>query len=391
MSGKSPASLALVQSALDLFRKLPVAARWAVAGVAVLAVAVVAVLFLLTRPDAPAVSAQGSNPAKGEVLFCHWNVENLFDDQEDKRNNIDAEFDKPFAADEKLRDLKYDRIASALLRMNDGVGPDIIALCEVESVRAGEILKGVLNRKLKETKADDKLQYANIIMKNLNAGRHIAPCIITRLPTVPQLTKLHGANLRILEGHVLVNGHDLCILASHWTSQLQQKGGGNGETGRDKYAVELYKTFREMNKKNQDVDVIVCGDFNDDPDAEPVVKVLGAIADKAKVKPTADEPFFLNLMAGKDPTKFGTLYYKGKPHIYDHICVSPGMLDGKGWSADVDSVTTFTEGLTRPGATRREPWRFESPAHKVKDADRGYSDHFPVLVRLKVGPKANEP
>lgn len=388
MPRQSPASAALLQTVVDVFRKLPSTARWAIGGLVV--VGAVA-LFVLTRPGNPEVSAQGSNPDQGEVLFCHWNVENLFDDKDDKRGTIDEEFDNPFAEDQKLRDLKYDRIASALLRMNKGVGPDIIALCEVESVRAADILRGVLNKKLKEAKADDKLQYANVVMKNVAAGRHIAPCIITRLPVVPQLTKQPDPRLRILEAHVNVNGHDLCILASHWTSQLKQKDGSDGDSGREKYAIKLYEVFREMNKKNTDVDVVACGDFNDTPDAEPIAKGLGAIADKSKVKPTAEEPFFLNLLGGKDPNKFGTLFYGGKPLIYDHICVSPGMLDSKGWTVETESVSVPTEGLMRSGATKRQPWRFDSPKQDVKDAERGYSDHFPVLVRLKVAPKANEP
>jgi len=388
MPRQSPASAALLTAVVGLFCKMPAGARWAVAGAVVVGVGA---LVLITRAGGPAVSVQGSNPDKGEVLFCHWNVENLFDDKDDKRGTIDEEFDNPFAQNEKLRDLKYDRIASALLKMNNGVGPDIIVLCEVESVRAGDLLRGVLNKKLKDAKADDKLQYGNLMMKNLAAGRHIAPCVITRLPVIPQLTKLHGAQLRILESHVLVNGHDLCILASHWTSQLKQKDGGDGDSGREKYAIKLYEAFREMNKKNNDVDVIVCGDFNDSPDADPIVKLLGALADKSKVKPSADDPPFLNLMGDKDPAKFGTLFYNGKPLIYDHICASPGMLDGKGWSVDPDSVSVPTDGLMRVGATKRQPWRFESPKREMKDSERGFSDHFPVLVRLKVGPKANDP
>ena len=387
MPRKSQTTLA-VQALLGAFRQLPAQARLLVVVAAVIGGGV---LFLLTRPGPPAISAQGSNPANGDVLFCHWNVENLFDDKEDKRNSIDTEYDKAAAQNQKLRDLKYDNIATALLKMNAGVGPDIIALCEVESVRAGDILRGVLNNKLKDAKADDKLQYTNLIMKNLNAGRHIAPCIITRLPVIPQLTKMHGGNLRILEGHVSVNGHDLCILASHWTSQLKQRDGGNGGSGRDKYAVELYKRFRELNKKDTATDVLICGDFNDTPDSDPVAKGLGAIADKSKVVPTPNEPFFLNLLGGKDPAKFGTIFYSGKPLIYDQICVSPGMLDGKGWAADPASVAVPTAGLMRPSATRRDPWRFDKFDRDIRDAERGYSDHFPVLVRLKVGPKANEP
>ena len=117
-------------------------------------------------------------------------------------------------------------------------------------------------------------------------------------------------------------------------------------------------------------------------------KVLGAIGDKTKVKPTDSEPYFLNLMNGKDPTKFGTIWYNGKPLIYDHICVSPGLLDAKGWSVDPDSIATVTAGLTRVGATRREPFRFGNPGKETKVGERGFADHFPVMVKLKVEAKA---
>lgn len=359
-----------------------------VVGLAVVGV-IAAIGFFALKLRNPAPQA-GTIPTvaadENSILFCWWNVENLFDDKEDKRNSIDKEYDEPFAENEKLRNLKFDRIASALMKMNDGKGPDVIAICEVESVRAADLLRGVLNKKLDESKADKKLQYKDVVMRNLDAGRHIAPAIISRVNVAPALTKMHGNRLRILEGHLYVNGHDLCIIASHWTSQLKQRDGSDGDAGRDKYANGIYEVFRAAAKKNVDTDFLVCGDFNDTPEAQPIVKNLGAIGDKNKVKPTDNEPYFLDLLTGKDPAKFGTIFYNGKPLIYDHICVSPGLLDNKGWSVDPDSVRTETAGLMRKGATRREPWRFGNPGHDMKDDDRGFSDHFPVTVRLKVAP-----
>ncbi len=386
MAPRSPRLTTLLPVLVPILRALPVRVKWLLAGVTLLVVLAVTFGSLIPSCGSGNHSKNSdSTAADGEntFLFCTWNVENLFDDKKDKRNSIDTEFDTAFAENEELRNLKYDRVATALLKMNDGEGPDIIACMEVESIRAAELLQETLNRKLTDAKADDKLQYKNLAMKNLNAGRHIAPCVITRLGLTPQLTKLQGQQLRILECHVTVNGHDLCIMASHWTSQLRQ-----GDSGREKYAVAIYEAFRKANERNIDTDFLVCGDFNDTPDAEPVVKVLGATGDLSKVKPTDKEPLLLDLLAGKDPAKFGTLYYGGKPLIYDHICVSPGMLDAKGWSADPDSVATITAGLTRTGATRREPFRFGSPAKEMRPAERGTSDHFPVVVKLKVAPKA---
>jgi len=371
-----------VTTAMRFFTGLPAPAKWAL-GIVVAVGAIVYFTGMLRSPTPAPVVGDGES----SFTFCTWNLENLFDDKKDKRNAIDTEYDTAFAEDEELRNLKYDRIASALFKLNDGKGPDIIACLEVESVRAAELLQGTLNKKLADAKADEKLQYKSVAMKNLDGGRHIAPCVISRLAITPQLTKMHGRQLRILECHVTVNGHDLCIMASHWTSQLKQRDGSDGDSGRGKYAKAIYDAFRDANAKDTATDFLVCGDFNDTPDAEPIAKELNAVGDRTLVKPTEKDPHLLNLMAGKEADKFGTLYYAGKPKIYDHICVSPGLLDEKGWSVDADSVATITAGLTRTGATRREPFRFGNPAKELKAGERGFSDHFPVVVKLKVAAK----
>ena len=88
----------------------------------------------------------------------------------------------------------------------------------------------------------------------------------------------------------------------------------------------------------------------------------------------------LDLMANKDPNHFGTHHYHKSWFIFDHIVVSPGLLDNQGWSCDPDSIHTVNT-LTDPYDPHHAPWRFGSPGDK---AERGYSDHFPVTVRLKV-------
>lgn len=376
----SAGSQQAVSAALNLFHRLPGPLKGVVVVLAVLGV----VVFFLTqyRPGPQATVADGEN----EFLFCFWNVENLFDDQDDKRNRIDDPYDDPFAQNAALRELKYDRIASTLLGMNGGNGPDVIACVEVESVRAGELLRTELNRRLKAAGKGEKLQYTQMLMEDLNGGRHIAPCVITRVNADPQNITLSKPR-RILETHLSLNGHDLCVMVAHWTSQLQQKDGSDGDSGRDKYATTIRERFAELSGRNPDTDFLVCGDFNDVPESEPVYGALGAVGDPNRLKPSATAPLLLNLMHGKDPAEYGTLWYNGKPLIYDHICVSAGMLDERGWSVEPQSVQTYTQGLVRAGATRREPWRFEHPNKEMRDADRGYADHFPVIVKLKVEAK----
>jgi endonuclease/exonuclease/phosphatase family metal-dependent hydrolase len=310
-------------------------------------------------------------------LFCFWNVENFFDDKPNEhRNEVDKKFDAWFAENPPVLNHKLDNLSKTLITLNDGKGPDIIALAEVESPRAAELLMDALNARVK----DNELHYRHILMKEpKNFGRSIATAIITRLPVVADKTQLHGNRQRILEGHVRVNGHDLVILATHWTSRVSDEEG----QGRDKYAKQIYGVYRAMYINNPNVDFLVCGDFNDAPDDESVVKYLHSVGDKEKVK-KSDEPLLYNLFWDKNEHRQGTHFYNGKWEIFDQILVSPGMLDDRGWWCDPDTAKIVNDLTADP---RGRPKRFGNPQDKIDLKARGFSDHLPVTVRLRVAGK----
>jgi endonuclease/exonuclease/phosphatase family metal-dependent hydrolase len=340
-----------------------------IAGIAILAFVVI---DCLPPPRPP---TQYTDPAAaGDYLFCSWNLENFFDDHHDHRTNrADREYDAWFAEDPEALRLKLDHLSEALVKLNGGKGPDILAVVEVESRRAAELLQQALNQRL----ANPALKYTHVLMKELTAGRHIAPAIITRLPVEADRTRLHGNRLRILEGHIQVNDHDLVVIASHWTARVTDEEGSR----RSKYGDQIYGIFRSMVRSNPQVDLLICGDFNDPPDAPSVTESLHAVGDIEEVLHPRGQPLLLDLFAGKDPAGgFGTHYYNGKWFIFDQIVVSPGMLDDQGWSVDPESAQTVNT-LYRPGDRRRRPWRFGNERDR---APRGYSDHFPVTVRLQV-------
>lgn len=327
-------------------------------------------LFVLWTHHSPSSVASADNAQAGDYLFCHWNVENLFDDQDNGRTaNGDKEYDGLFANNPELLKQKLKKLADAIMKMNDRKGPDILALVEVESVRAAELLQKTLNDRI----TDPSLRYHNLLMKEISAGRHIAPAILTRLPVVRDRTRVHGSRQRILEGRIVVNRHELILFASHWTSRLK-----DGEKGRHDYADKIYGAANAIFRSNRSADFLVAGDFNDDPGDDSVVNNLHAIGDKRIVQ-TSDSLKLFNLMADKNAVNYGTHYYK-KWHIFDQIAVSPGMLDGKGWSCDPNSVRVMNE-LHKANDKQKRPWRFGGAKEK---GERGYSDHFPVTVRLHV-------
>ncbi len=317
----------------------------------------------------------------GDYLFCFWNMENFFDDQLDNRKSAaDKEYDVWFAEDKAALKEKVDHLSGALMKMNDGKGPDIIAGVELESERSAELLKDALNAKIK----DPQQQYKHILFKEIKGGRHIAPAIITRLDVEKDRTQLLGKNQqRILEGHLKANGHDLVIVVSHWTSRVTDEEGEK----RDKYGDAIYGRFHAMVKSNPKVDFLVCGDFNDPPDDDSVTKHLHAIGDKAKVMGGGEEPHLYHLFADAKYTDgtTGSHNYKNKWMTFDQIAVSPGLLDNEGWTCETDTARIVND-LTqiKEGTHKGQPHRFGNPRDK---GPRGWSDHFPVSVRLKVAGK----
>lgn len=329
-----------------------------------------ALLLIVSQGCQPSLPTNSLKSSQTEFVFCHWNVENFFDDKNDGRTGPgDKEFDVLYADNADLLKQKLAKLTEAILKMNDGKGPDILALVEVENVRAAELLQKALNDKL----GDKAPHYESVLMKEVSAGRHIAPAILTRLPVVKDRTRTLDRNHRILVGHIKVNDHELIVIASHWTSRKQ-----DGTRQRADYADKIYGAANAMYQSNPDVDVLVSGDFNDDPDDDSVVKHLHSSGNLDEVRGSSPLKL-LNVFADKNAKEFGTHYYK-QWHIFDQIALSPGLLDNKGWSCDPKSVEVVND-LHKANDKQKRPWRFGGANDK---GPRGYSDHFPVTVKLRL-------
>jgi endonuclease/exonuclease/phosphatase family metal-dependent hydrolase len=323
----------------------------------------------------------------GEYLFCFWNTENFFDNRVNGWNREpDKMFDRWFAEDKGVFEQKVKNLTEVLASLNSGKGPDILALAEVEAdSRAAERLMDSLNKAIKR----GTTPYKHILMKDPRGGREIVTAILTRLPVVESRTQLVGRRQRILEGHITVNGQDLTVLATHWTSRVSDERG----VGREKYADQIYGRFRARYRNDPDVSLLVCGDFNDNPDDVSVTNHLHATGDLNKVRDGGNPPRLYNLFAplwenSSRGREVGTLFYRGKANLFDQIVVSPGMVNGKGgWQCLVDTAQIVKHRFVVPrGRGKGRPLRFGDEEQKVPLAQRGVSDHLPVTVRLKVAP-----
>ena len=346
--------------------------------VVALALAAGAVAYLAaTEWSRPRVTPGSGVPRSVDgFLFVEWNAENFFDDRDDPTNR-DA-LEDWFAAEPEMFARKVDALAKALLLHNDGRGPDILALVEVESLRCVEALRDNLNAKLPA-----EYQYTGAIHRPDRTGRRFGPAILTRLDVRDKLTR--GAkefgNRRILEVHLEHEGVPLVVLASHWTSRL--RGEEATADKRAAYAKALYNRYLELRREYEGIDVILAGDFNDEPGDPSLRDSLHAVsAPDMVLRGLRDkEPRLLDLVASPSLYGRGTYSMNGRWEFLDHILAPPELLDSAGWSIRPETLAIgdFDElRKTRSGA----PWKFGGEAQK---GARGYSDHFALSVRLVLG------
>ena len=116
---------------------------------------------------------QAPSTAPSGYLLCFWNVENFFDDRLDGWKQPDKAYDEWFANGKEALAKKIENLCKVLLGMNNGRGPDIIGLAELESYWSAELLQKALNQRLRN-EAD---HYQTVLYKDPAGGRSIA-CVV---------------------------------------------------------------------------------------------------------------------------------------------------------------------------------------------------------------------
>jgi endonuclease/exonuclease/phosphatase family metal-dependent hydrolase len=327
-----------------------------------------------TRPEV--VRPPWTAPApSGDILFCTWNVENLCDDQDDPSFHDDIE--DWYGRDPAALRAKLGLLAGTLVRLNGGRGPDILGLVEIENRRAAELLRRVLNDRL-----DDAWDYpeSGLIHRDNRIGRPVEPAILTRLPA-REHPDPRWRKLRILGAEIEWAGSRLYVFESHWTSRL---GGERTGARRVEYGQALYRAFLDLVRADTRAEVLIAGDFNDEPDDPSVRTALRASGDWRNPRLGGRQPVLYNLSAGRNATREGTYSHSGSWSIFDQVVVSPGLLDGAGWRVLPETLRVVNDASLRANM-RSGPLRF---GNEHNPRVRGPSDHFPVTVRLRISPLA---
>jgi len=281
-----------------------------------------------------------------------------------------------------VRDRKIDRLASIIRQMFGGAGPDLLGVCEVENEAILDRLAAAIDVPGRDYRV---VTHPSPDARGIDVGFLIDDEVLEATGTDHQVVVKRTATRDVFWADVTHRdtGSVFVAMANHWPARSAGQYVSEpfrmltGET----VSYTLARLFDAFDAGNR-TPILIMGDFNDEPFNRSMQEYLLGNRDAGQVR-RARSPRVLNLMwhvmHGEDP---GTYRYGSTWNMLDQFLVTRGMLrSDSAVRVQPDSVEIFRppEMVGSGGA----PIRHGRPA-RSHDPD-GFSDHFPILVRLDVG------
>jgi endonuclease/exonuclease/phosphatase family metal-dependent hydrolase len=316
-----------------------------------------------------------------DYYVAFWNVENLFDTvnsprRSDKLRRVLSRELSGWTT--SVLNRKISQLASIIGQMNQGRGPDILGVCEVENEFVLRLLLDNLNiaGRNYELAYHDMSDNRGIDVafiydrRAFTAEEQFSHFIVKRTAT----RDLFQVNFRTGSNNLLI------VIGNHWPSRR------GGEYESEPYRIIAGETLAYFHQRirevqgNNNVAVLAMGDFNDEPLNRSLVEY--ALGEKTRPKVTrARSPRFLNLMWPLLGEGSGTHYYENQPNMLDQFLVSKGLLTGNSHllvRPDTVEIVRFPEMVS--GGSYPVPIRYGRGKSLNKN---GFSDHFPIAVQLR--------
>jgi len=292
----------------------------------------------------------------GDLNLMFWNVENLFDINDDLGKK-DGDFLPGGVKRYTYRSycLKVQHLADVINK----VDPHVLAMVEVENRTALEALRN-------ELKQRDKWQ---ILIDEGPDIRGIDPALMYRNDKVtycghvyyPVFIQQRGYHSRpIMRVDLVINGScdTMAIFINHWPSR--RGGKAVSDVYRNYAASVLLNAVDQTLKDHSDYRIVLTGDFNDDHE-DSCLKIL------------CEHPQ-INYIEKNYPRKiFGTYYYNGDWICFDHFLFT----NFESAQHEILKAQIIAPHWIRDKNTNG-PLRF----YKGVETLGGYSDHYPILLKL---------
>lgn len=339
--------------------------------------ALFALLSLMTLSSCNAASPSRNVASASSFRVMCYNVENLFDIQDDPLTN-DEDFTPSgsYHWTRKRLSEKQQHLYQVIAHVGEWSAPAVVGLVEVEN-------RKVLADWLQNTPLS-KEDY-QIVHYDSPDQRGIDVALLYRKDQMQVLTsaaipvRFENAPRRttrdILYVKGLVEKDTLHFFVNHWPSR--SGGEKESEPNRIQAARTLRHAVDSLFRIHPLAQIIIMGDFNDTPDCVSLSEYLQA---QRTVKGNKKNTLF-NLTSCLAEKEKGSYKYQGEWSFLDQMIVSGGLLQAQGVYVTTESMHLFMpdyvmeEDKTYLG---KKPFRmYLGPIYHG-----GYSDHLPVYLDL---------
>jgi predicted extracellular nuclease len=281
---------------------------------------------------------QESYDPGSRFTIAFYNTEDLFDTRNDPQTHDDSY--TPYGEKHwttKRYHKKIDRIGRVLTSLNSYEYPEIIGLAEVENRR-------VLKDLVRSARFSDV--YYGIVHENSPDTRGIDVAMLYRpdefqylrhqsIPIIfPFDRKSKVRDILHITG-IALDKDTLDIFINHWKSRSDGKI--KTQPKRIYSAKILKKHIDSLFYHKPDPNIVIIGDFNDEPDDKSLAQVLGAKC----INRDAEGKELYNLLCEEDREGRGTYNYKNKWYMLDNFMVSSALLDDEKLTINKQQVKIF--------------------------------------------------
>lgn len=310
--------------------------------------------------------------AQEKIYISFWNLENLFDTIDDPSNPGDDEYlpSSKSEWDEIKFDRKLSNLSKVIRSMNDGNGPDILGVCEVEN---RYVLEELSKRFLRDMNFEI-VHYDSRDPRGIDVGLIYKKNKFQFLHSEKVWVPVQGNTRDILYSVLKFKDDTLHIFVNHWPSR---RGGEiESEPRRIRAASVLRNKVDSLFNKNIKVNIVIMGDFNDMPENKSILMTLGAIPFECDGLAPEYTLNLYNTAFKKYKQGIGSYFHQGNFNMLDQIIISKALLDKQKLDYECESFSVISNELntTRSG-------RFKGAPYPTFGSGRylgGYSDHFPV-------------
>lgn len=323
----------------------------------------------------------GMPPGKiKSVTVAFYNVENLFDTVDDPAIN-DADFlpDGKMKWDNARLKIKLANLTKVISQLGDVDGPELLGLAEVENA---SVLKMLVEQPSLKKLGYDFVHHDSPDERGIDVALLYKKKIFFPLYTAHYGVPLEKAgdktrDILLVKG-LIGKDHEVTVIINHWPSR--RGGQESSEVARMSAAKVVRGLVDSIYSFDPFASVVIMGDLNDDPKDKSIHEVLKAGMDTLEAKATL---LYNPMYALHKVDSYGSLMYQKKWNVFDQIIVNKPLIAATSQLRyEAGSAQIYQPDWMK--VDKEGDWKGAPKRMYIGDnfKEDGYSDHFPVYIRL---------